>query len=279
MMNYKSSKDLLLEIARCKQRPNRNMDCSEIFKYQEMNGISELAPVPWQGHLETAKILFVGSNPSEIDNGILATNNWLDNEIFDFYEHRFDQRNDNAQNKWTANGTNYLLKSGKQSAKQVPYWRVIKNNWAPQIIAKYSKDGDATPGTDYALTEIVHCYSKKEKGVKQCKKLCSDLYFENILKFAKNVKTIVIMGKHATPIMNEYFNRHELIIGEKKELDWHPLVDIYKNGTQVLKKLPGLIKGNIDGRDLIFIALPHPGAFQYPTLLNLYLTDDEMNNL
>ena len=63
--------DLLLQIARC---PNvahclsgagQSHPCSTIVNHQRTLGIHDpYVPVPWIGHIETAPILFLSSNPS-----------------------------------------------------------------------------------------------------------------------------------------------------------------------------------------------------------------------
>ncbi|MGB6602280.1 MAG: hypothetical protein WBE77_14495 [Candidatus Cybelea sp.] len=39
---------------------------------------------------------------------------------------------------------------------------------------------DAVAGEDYAITEIVHCKSEHEKGVREAAKTCYNLHMENV---------------------------------------------------------------------------------------------------
>jgi hypothetical protein len=55
----------------------------------------------------------------------------------------------------------------------VPYWSSIRAR-ARELLP------DAVPGEDYAITEIVHCKSEHEKGVREAAKTCYDFHMENV---------------------------------------------------------------------------------------------------
>lgn len=58
------------------------------------------------------------------------------------------------------------------------------------------------PGKDYALTEVVHCKSRKNEGVKQALKECSDRYLSRVLSHS-DAKVIVCLGVLVEQIVRE----------------------------------------------------------------------------
>jgi hypothetical protein len=277
---YSQSRNLLLDIASCPSFGG-NDDCKVMFDTQKCNSDKWL-PVPWQGHLEQAKILFIGSNPSPLENGVLASKSWFDGnelvKIEDFYESRFDFRGidkDGSKLKWSKDGKYYRMSPlDPENFRFQKYWSVIKDKWASAILSKYlaNRKRGVEAGKDYALTEIVHCYSNEDSILTQpCKEKCSDSYFPHILSWAKSADVLAVMGSHATPIMNDYFARHPELSVEQ-ELDWHPIEQRKKNGV-------GKINVNLFGRDRIIVALPHPTAWQFKALLNLHFTPAEIDEI
>ncbi len=51
-------------------------------------------PEPWDGFIERAEILFIGSNPSIDFDEIYPTDYWEKEEIYEFYNNRFSAVND-----------------------------------------------------------------------------------------------------------------------------------------------------------------------------------------
>ena len=79
-------KDLCIKIARC---TNIGVHpCHKIASFQS-NCILKQMPEPWNGHLATAEIMFIGSNPSIDFDEYFPNIGWTDDDIFDFFENRF----------------------------------------------------------------------------------------------------------------------------------------------------------------------------------------------
>ncbi|MCI8734690.1 MAG: hypothetical protein HFE40_03970 [Clostridia bacterium] len=169
-------KNLLLEIAKCGEIEKAKVDtchaCNKIVTSQ--SGDFQL-PEPWNGHLDTAEILFISSNPSIDPKENYPTASWKDEDIISFFENRFENT---PKNEWSK------------------YWRTILK-WAGWIIPDVGFD-------KIAVTEIVHCKSAREFGVTPyCQKTCFNKWLREILKIFKG-KYIVVVGKKA----EEYIKYH-----------------------------------------------------------------------
>ena len=136
------AKTLLIEIARCPNvqtcfdsgEPNA---CRRVVAAQGLPRSRHQLPEPWGGHIETAPILFVGSNPSFNDSEKPFPRwGWADDKIEMYFTTRFDS-----------------------GLPNVRYWRVVRS------IAKALLGEEPRPGHDFALTEMVRCKSLNEKGV------------------------------------------------------------------------------------------------------------------
>ena len=55
---------------------------------------------------------------------------------------------------------------------------------------------DAIPGTDFALTEVVRCKSRQEKGVAAAMNTCAELWLSPVLAQSKAL-VVVLLGKRA----------------------------------------------------------------------------------
>lgn len=165
-------KNLLLEIAKCceveKAKSDSTHPCKKIVCNQESFGITDFQiPEPWNGHLDTAEILFISSNPSIDPNENYPTAFWKDEDIISFFENRFDNT---PRNQWSR------------------YWKSIKN-CAGWIIPNICFD-------KIAITEIVHCKSKCEFGVYDCMNYCAEKWLKEVLSVYTG-KYIVLVGKVA----------------------------------------------------------------------------------
>jgi hypothetical protein len=145
---------LLLEIARC---PNvaiclgidgGNHPCATIVQSQRAIGIvDQQVPEPWSGHLESAPILFVSSNPSIRPDEDYPTPSWSDQEITDYFSNRYG----GGRKQWTKDGKQSLLKDGRY-AEKTSHFRAEVASRAGELLGR-----KARPGVDYVLTEVVHC--------------------------------------------------------------------------------------------------------------------------
>ena len=179
-------KKLLLEISNYveveKTKANSNHACNEIVESQ--NGGFQL-PEPWNGHLDTAEILFISSNPSIDTNENYPTSCWENEKIISFFENRFENT---PKNQWST------------------YWRTILK-WASWIIPNIGFD-------KIAITEIVHCKSRSEFGVTPyCQKTCFNKWLREILKIFKG-KYIFVVGKKAEDYIKHHLDE-EFTYGKK----------------------------------------------------------------
>jgi len=173
-----ASTALLLQIARC---PNLGLGaCTKIAAVQD--GFAERqVPEPWNGDLARAPILFVSSNPSISEVEDYPTDRWSDDAIVDFFEHRYG--------RWMAEGTKGLRKDGTRG-KANPFLSSSKKT-AERLLER-----PPIPGIDYAVTEVMHCKSKKEQGVPAALGECTRRHLGRILH-AAGAKVVVVLGGRA----------------------------------------------------------------------------------
>lgn len=186
--------DLLLEIARC---PNiqaclaEGVDshpCAPIVRSQgktRQTLANFQAPEPWSGDLHRAPILFLGSNPSIGYQEEYPLYGWSDENIADFFVHRFG----GGPRQWVKDGLYVLCKDGNHSTKWVRYWAATRKR-AAELLGRNSVE----PGVDYVISEVVHCKSRHEHGVKTALEQCGDKYLERLLE-ASGAKVIACLGR------------------------------------------------------------------------------------
>jgi uracil-DNA glycosylase len=170
-MTSKSSR-LLIKVARCAIVSDclagRRHDCSSVVAAQGLPPSRHQLPEPWSGRIESAPILFVGSNPSLNRKERFPTSKWSDADIERFFVTRFED-----------------------SYPPVQYWRVVR------AIASDLLGHTARPGIDFALTEIVRCKSQKEAGLTTAAMAeCLSRYFMPTLEIAA-APLVVPLGKKA----------------------------------------------------------------------------------
>ena len=184
-------KDLCIKIARCTQLGV--FPCDKIASVQS-NCILKQMPEPWNGHLATAEIMFIGSNPSIDFDEYFPNIGWDNDDIYDFFEDRFK------------NGK--IVKSTGKKAS-VRYWNSLKKYiiWIHQALQSASLSEEMTIDENIVRslipnivsTEIVHCKSKGEYGVSECQKVCFDKWMDKIFSEFKNGhgKYVILLGKKA----------------------------------------------------------------------------------
>jgi hypothetical protein len=188
---------LLLEIARC---PNVQKCYNESTKYHPCSSIvltQNVAldafhlPEPWNGEIDTAPILFISSNPSININEIYPIKSWDNNQVIDNFNNRFGgfwvKVQNNRYHPRLANGT---------YANANPYWGKVRNH-AEKILQR-----EVVAGKDFAITEVVHCKSVKETGVKNAISECIK-YLPRILAIA-GASVIVVVGKKAESMIKMF---------------------------------------------------------------------------
>ena len=211
MKNEMTIEELALQIGRC---PNfvqalngEQNSCKEIVdsQFKEHEGgqfltISKKSvfhtPEPWAGNLQSAKIMFLSSNPSIDSMEIFPNLTWPEPEMLDFYLNRFSS--DPNRKYGATEGSNIkefdrtILSSGI-SPKRVKTWKVLRDR-AAVLLEKQPEQTSAT--SDYVMTEVVHCKSKKEVGVNSALSVCVSKWFESILTLSA-AKLIIVSGDRA----------------------------------------------------------------------------------
>ena len=144
----------------------------------------------------------------------------------------------------------YWIKNGKQAleadlntyGKIVHFWSSIQNR-AEELLGR-----QALPGIDYALSEIVHCKSESEEGVKEALITCANRYMMRLLSCSGAVVLV--------------------LVGDKVLNHWNSL------GLLGLPQVPqkgGSALQEIAGRKRVVIYLPAPGGPK-PKLFAHWLT-------
>ena len=124
-----------------------------------------------------------------------------------------------------------LLRNGLRSAP-VQFWRAARDRTAEIL----QKGRDAVkPEIDFALTEVVHCKSQKERGVAEALHFCSDRYLERVLSISA-AKVLIVYGRFAKDAVHRRFG-------------------------SLMSPLPnGLSLVSIRDNPRILVLLPHPNA-------------------
>lgn len=172
--------ELLLAITHCpeidKARADAGHPCADIVGLQQPDQFQK--PEPWRGHIDTAPILFVSSNPSIRGKDPFPPDGWEEQDIINHYQRCFD---DDA----TIPGH-----IDKATYNRVPFWTGVRNR-ASEILGR-----PAIPGTDFALTELVHCKSEGEKGVAKAHLTCAGQWLDLVLQVS-GANIIVLLGSQA----------------------------------------------------------------------------------
>jgi hypothetical protein len=181
---------LLLEIANCKvarhvlETGDQHCACSKIVAAQgarDWNGFQ--VPEPWSGHLREAPILFFSSNPSiSIREAYPKGVGDPKVSLQSFFDSRFD-------GYWIKQGKQALGADLKTYGPIVRYWSSIQNR-AEELLGR-----KATPGIDYVLSEIVHCKSEREEGVKKALLTCANRYMMKLLSCSSAVVLVLVGDK------------------------------------------------------------------------------------
>jgi hypothetical protein len=181
--------DLLREITRCPNiqqwlaSPQSNNPCSKIISIQNSHSLADhQIPEPWSGDLEHAPILFLSSNPSIGEAEEFPNWSWSDEWIEDFFVNRYG----GGRKQWIKDGK-YPLKLDGSRGRAVAFWVSVRKR-AEELLEREVQDG-----VDYALTEVVHCKSRSEVGVREALGECAKRYLRRVVEVSE-AKVIVILG-------------------------------------------------------------------------------------
>ena len=219
-MDYRQ---LLLSINRCSQiREARNSSthpCSVIVGLQPADAFQ--APEPWRGHIESAPILFISSNPSIDGVETFPPRNWPDEMIVSYYRDCFDL-------EYT--GPHPI---DQRTYNSVRFWTSVRAR-ASEILGR-----PAVQGTDFALTEVVHCKSRSETGVAEALSKCAEAWLDSVANQSP-ARVLVVLGERAKSICTDFW------------------------GLSTGRKVHFSI--SIGGRNRAVVFLPHPSAYTKKTL-------------
>ncbi|MCH7652392.1 MAG: hypothetical protein IIB14_01820 [Chloroflexi bacterium] len=241
--------DLLHEIFRCPnvraclEHLHKDGPCAEIILSQGSESpMGHLMPEPWSGRLEKAPILFLSSNPAMGNVNEYPEYSWPDDSVADYFNNRFG----GGGKQWIKDGR-YPLKKEQTYGGSVGFWSAVKKR-ASELLEKES----VRPGEDYALSEVVHCPSAREFGVKSALEECADRYLRPLLSLS-GANVIVCLGRFA-----------KLAVRDKFELP--------RTGN-----IHGPIR--IGEKMRYFAFLPHPNAWIGPWSFRECLSSEEFRTL
>jgi hypothetical protein len=160
----------------------------------------------------------------------------------DFFKGRF-------QGYWIRDGK-YPRNNDGTYGPTVRYWASIRNRATELLIGR-----PAEPGIDFALSEVVHCKSRNEEGVRAALSHCAGRYLNRLLSCSGAI-VIVLVGRKTLG----YWNSQSLGLPKVPET----------NGTDFQE---------IAGRKRLFVFLPHPSGFELRKRLADRISTDKMDQI
>lgn len=190
--------NLLAEITHCDLLESSKSGvpgpCSRIVSVQHQLALDDhQVPEPWTGKLNEARIVFISSNPSIDFDEPYPT--WSDNleSTDEFFTNRFGDRPGQ-------------IRDGKYPPVKDGSWGPAVRFWSGVRQRAFEVLPNAEPGVDYAMTEVVHCKSRNEVGVREALSTCAERYMPRIINEAPKAQLLVVFGVHAALAMAEVFN-------------------------------------------------------------------------
>jgi len=172
---------LLLEIARC-SNVRRGLEsqflghpCAAVVAAQPVAPDELHVPEPWNGDIERAPLLFVSWNPSWNPAERFPTSGWVDPDIVEFFQQRFEHTDQSSQT-----------------------WRETRG------IAEHLLGYPPQPGHDYAVTDIVRCKSPNGIGASEAVSECAARYLRRTLDVA-GARVVVALGRDARAALASHF--------------------------------------------------------------------------
>ena len=173
----KPREQLLLALTRCSDvdqgRSNPSHPCAAVVNVQDAG--TRKVPEPWSGHIETAPILFIGSNPSIGEGDGDPTSCWTEADTVSYFQRRFDR-----DAGWVS----------PDEFNKVRFWTSVRAR-ATELLGR-----KAVPGEDFTLTEVVHCKSRGEQGVSYAVRHCAAKWLSRVVSQSA-ARVVVLLGRHA----------------------------------------------------------------------------------
>ena len=194
---------VLLQIARCSNADpvsGTPTACSTIVRSQRTTPALFHVPEPWRGDIASAPLLFVSSNPSWNANDDSPAAAATDDEIAEYYTEGFP---------WAF--PRKLMRDGRPGRRAVAFWAAIRARAAELYECPRTS---LVAGRDFALTEVVHCKSRDEIGVKAAARECIDRHLKDVVQLSP-ARVVVLLGAVARQLFDP------IEIGKPMERDWH----------------------------------------------------------
>ena len=253
-----------LSVARCLEvdaaRAQVGHPCRPIVKLQPGDSSRFQVPEAWAGNIRDGRIVFISSNPSisqagDHQSGSIAemypTADWADDDIADFVLHRFD-----SASSWATPAGHFKRQDGTLSPKPVAFWNNVRRRASEILTFPGDTPGyPADPSQDYAMTEVVHCKSKREFGVSAAARTCADRHMDSILRLSP-AQLIVVLGKSARLLLADTWDLGPTF-GTQKGQEWRE-----RDNIKVV---------DVGGRPRLVVYLWHPtGATAPKTVAGAY---------
>lgn len=200
-----AGRQLLTDIARCPlveiARTDPQHPCRRVVTHQPRQDAEFQVPEGWAGNLTGARVLFLSSNPGLSEPAADGPDTvedypragWWDDRIVEFLDRRFDPHQPTPP---VLDGR-FRRRDGNYSAKPVSFWSGIRNR-AQELLPP----GEAAdPNVNYAMTEIVHCKSRREAlaGVRTAAGTCADRWLDRVLALSP-APVLVLVGAIAREV-------------------------------------------------------------------------------
>lgn len=115
-------------------------------------------------------------------------------------------------------------------------------------IATLILNRDVQIGRDYALTEIVHCKTKNQGGIRsRCYTKCMNLWLKKVLNVARKVERIIVIGGNPRTRICRFVE---------------PKIDAPQRYKWYERSVP-------DGKELHWLFIDHPAAYQCRPVLRV----------
>lgn len=219
----------LVAITRCEELQAALSDaghpCAHIAAVQACMPDERQVPEPWAGRIDLARLLFVSSNPSyDANEDYPIAGDRDEAQVIDYFQNRFG-----PGPRQVHQGIYPPPHDTSRRRRGVRYWINTRHN------ARWIYGRDVEPGIDYCLTEVVHCKSTREAGVRSALPTCARRWLEPVLR-ASAADVVVAVGALAREALSRS-------VGER--------VDTWQ-----------VIETEAGGRSRLILGVPHPNSHE-----------------